>query len=95
MVDYWIWVGDPDCDFEDLLNTCNQCEPVMGCLDPCDPLDCELCFGEEELPPGCNAPECPGLDPMDPGDDQIPCEIDADCPQDFYCQTGCCEPIPV
>jgi hypothetical protein len=55
---------------------------------------CEVCFGEE-LPPECMDPVCPGEDPVDPADDGIPCVLDADCPADHFCQTGCCELIPV
>jgi hypothetical protein len=85
-VDYDILIGSPDCSLDNFA-ACPQCTQVESCTDPCDPTDCELCFGETELPPGCKEPTCP--------DGQTSCESNADCTADYFCQTGCCELIPV
>lgn len=83
-MDYNIYIGD--CSL-DKIDQCEKCSPSQDCLDPCNPENCEVCFGQD-LPPGCDMPEC---------DNMIPCMIDdmggSDCPDGTFCQTGCCEPI--
>ncbi|RMG98498.1 MAG: hypothetical protein D6705_05665 [Deltaproteobacteria bacterium] len=80
--------GDPDCSLDN-LDACEPCTYQADlCGNPCQPEQCELCFGQEpeDLPPGCTNPECPN--------DLTPCLDQADCPENFYCQTGCCYPPP-
>ncbi len=75
----------PDCSLTS-LDACESCTPSTDCGNPCDPMDCELCFGESELPEGCDEPGgCEG---------GLPCTVEEDCPVDFYCLTGCCLPPP-
>jgi hypothetical protein len=76
--------GSPDCSLDN-LDACTPCTPSTDCGNDCNPDDCELCFGEEELPPGCEMAECSGNDP---------CDTNADCPTDYYCYLGCCYPPP-
>lgn len=59
---------------------------MADCYDPCDSDNCELCFGDAGLPPGCDEPLC---------DDGIePCLLDSDCLEFEFCQTGCCVQVP-
>lgn len=63
---------------------CPPCTPVKSCFNECDP--CEACVGSE-LDPTCSAPAaCPSGQA---------CGIDAPCPVDHYCVTGCCVSAPV
>ncbi|MBA3545403.1 MAG: hypothetical protein H0T76_02865 [Nannocystis sp.] len=82
---YDIYLGDKDCSVDNIDN-CRSCTKNDDCDDPCMPEMCELCFGETELPDGCDVPLCEGLDP---------CMIDkegmSNCPEGTYCQTGCCQ----
>jgi len=82
-----IYLGDKDCSVENIAG-CETCTKNEDCDDPCLPEMCELCFGESELPEGCDVPLCEGLDP---------CTIDkegmSNCPEGTYCQTGCCQLI--
>jgi|JI9StandDraft_2_1071091.scaffolds.fasta_scaffold66138_1 hypothetical protein len=79
--------SNADCSLAN-IEACGKCTFQAECNNTCD--ECELCFGEEELPDGCN-PE----DSCDEGDQ--PCKIDKfgvdNCLDGFYCQTGCCQPI--
>jgi hypothetical protein len=65
---------------------CDRCTQVEACLNTCEM--CELCIGQEELPPECEEQECPpplltcGLPGQDP------------CPEGQACVTGCCVPNP-
>ncbi len=68
----------------DNLEACESCTYNEACGNPCDG-ECEQCFGQDELPKGCDEAEC------DFGD---PCEVVADCPNDWYCLQGCCLPPP-
>ena len=69
------------------IDECQTCTIVEDCLNPCVPDDCELCFGEDQLPEGCDDPKCPeGQDPcVDDGNPETP-----SCPEGLFCQTGCC-----
>ncbi|MCY1064958.1 hypothetical protein OV090_09320 [Nannocystis sp. RBIL2] len=82
---YDIFLGDQDCSLAQ-IDSCQQCTKNPDCDDECHPEECEVCFGETEPPPGCDDPSCEG--------DAQPCEIDdmgqSDCPEGFYCKTGCC-----
>ncbi len=84
---------------------CHPCTPVAACLNPCD--TCEYCLGKQTLPPECfdggagtggsaGAPGCPPDPVCLPG--EAPCDyIDgclAPCDAGFWCNTGCCKPIP-
>jgi hypothetical protein len=63
---------------------CKPCTQVQACLNTCD--DCELCFGQTELPPECGGvPECTGENPQPCGLPTLP-----DCPAGQFCLTGCC-----
>jgi hypothetical protein len=74
-----------ECSLEN-LGACQQCTQVEECTNPCVDEDCELCFGEDELPPGCTTPTCPA--------GQEPCQMDnpeePPCPGTLYCISGCC-----
>jgi hypothetical protein len=65
---------------------CDPCTQVDACLNTCEM--CELCLGQEELPPECEEQECPaGLQACGlPGQDP--------CPMGQACVTGCCVPEP-
>ena len=78
--------SDPDCALDN-LDACQQCtSQIDDCGVPCDPDMCELCFGQDMLPPGCDMPTCPA------GGD--PCQSNADCPTDYFCYQQCCYPPP-
>jgi len=78
----------PDCtlDVIDDPSKCPTCTKVDECGPPddCVDLECNLCPGqtEQDLPPECTAPECPG-------DLQV-CTGDDACPEGKYCSFGCC-----
>jgi len=79
----------PDCTLESIddPSKCPACVKIDECGPPggdCTDLECNLCPGqtEEDLPPECEAPECPG--------GLQTCTADADCPEGKYCATGCC-----
>jgi hypothetical protein len=76
--------GDGTCDtsvIED-PDLCRPCTQVAGCLNECE--GCEICFGQTELPDGCDEQECP--------DGQDPCgqPTQAPCADGYFCLTGCC-----
>lgn len=90
------WIGSLDangngiCDLAHALDPtkCEPCEPVPGCLNPCDA--CEICIGKGAAAPGCSAQDqcAPGIQPCGlPGQ--------GCCPSDTYCVTGCCQPTPL
>jgi len=70
----------PDCSLDN-LDACQACTQSDDCVNTCD--DCELCFGDKELPPECDGNEC------DNGD---ACMQNADCPPDWFCLQQCCYP---
>jgi hypothetical protein len=79
--------GDPTCSIEvfdapNVLELCHECTQVPACLNTCE--DCELCFGQEDLPP-----ECDGMQVCEAG---TPCGLPGqpDCPNGEFCLTGCC-----
>ncbi|HEY8377223.1 MAG TPA: hypothetical protein VIK91_12070 [Nannocystis sp.] len=76
----------PECSLLN-LEACAPCTPqIEECGNACNPDDCEVCFGEDELPEGCDDPGgCEGWPT---------CLEQADCPPEFYCVTGCCIPPP-
>lgn len=76
-----ILIGADDCSIAQIEN-CPLCTPQESCTNPCDPTDCELCFGEKMLPPECDMPACP--------EGVTPCESNDDCSEVKFCQTGCC-----
>ena len=65
-----------------LCPTCVQ-NTECGGVD-CVEFECVLCPGqtEEDLPPECEAAECPG--------GLTPCASSDDCASDEFCNTGCC-----
>lgn len=75
----------PDCSLDN-LDACESCTyQIDDCGVPCVPELCQLCFGDDELPPGCDQPECVVGDP---------CVDTSECATDFYCLLGCCYPPP-
>jgi cysteine-rich repeat protein len=68
----------------DNLEACESCTFFENCNNPCEPENCELCFGQgpEDLPPECDMASCP--------EGVSSCESIDDCPVGQYCQTGCC-----
>jgi hypothetical protein len=75
----------PDCSIAN-LEACLPCtSQIDDCGNTCEPEECELCFGQTELPPGCGMQEC---------DNGLPCTFNEDCPTDFFCLSGCCYPPP-
>lgn len=91
---YTVYLGTYDADGNGTCNLgavadpvlCNPCTQVDACLNSCEA--CELCLGQEELPPECEQQECPaGLQACGlPGQDP--------CPEGQACVTGCCVPNP-
>lgn len=79
--------GNPECSLGN-LDACNTCTFQTDCGNACNPEKCELCFGEDELPEGCEEASC---------DNKQPCKVDAqgnsDCPEGKFCSTGCCQDI--
>jgi hypothetical protein len=76
----------PDCALDN-LGACAQCtSQIEACGNPCDAAGCELCFGEDDVAPGCAGNVC------DAGA-QV-CEISSDCLNGFFCLQGCCVPRP-
>jgi hypothetical protein len=83
--------GEGTCTFEDVADPtkCAPCVQVEGCFNPCEPENCEICIGETEVPDDCEEAGCPdGIQSCDPANNS------ADCPDAFYCLTGCCYPLP-
>ncbi len=75
----------PDCSLDN-LEACGQCTPQDDvCGNTCDAEDCELCFGETELPPGCEQQQC---------DVGTVCQEHTDCGPSEFCFLGCCFPEP-
>ena len=81
---YDVYLGDADCSVDN-IESCSQCTKNADCDDDCNPEMCEVCFGETEPPPGCEEAMCDGGQS---------CTIDdmgnSDCPEGYYCATGCC-----
>jgi cysteine-rich repeat protein len=77
--------SNPQCSMDN-LDACNNCTFFDNCNNPCEQVECELCFGqsEEDLPPECEEPSC---------DFGTPCSDQSECMDGDFCQTGCCVPI--
>ena len=82
----WIFLNSsPDCALDN-LDACSECTPqIEDCGNPCEPEECEICFGETEPPEGCGGVSCPG---------DMACAMTSDCPTDYFCYLGCCYPPP-
>ncbi|MCH9683829.1 MAG: hypothetical protein K0V04_20525 [Deltaproteobacteria bacterium] len=77
--------SSPDCSLDN-LGACEECTiQIDDCGMPCLDLECQLCFGQSELPEGCDDNTC------EIGD---PCDDQPDCPNDYFCYLGCCYPPP-
>jgi len=99
----FVWIGHLDddnagtCTFDDILdpNKCPPCTPVADCFNDCG--RCEVCLGRPEPPADCFEPAAPDAGPGDlrcePGIQTCGLPGDHPCPADFYCITGCCQPI--
>jgi hypothetical protein len=76
--------GDGSCSMADVEdpNECHPCTQVPACLNTCE--GCEICFGQDELPPGCTEQDC--------SVEQQPCGLIGQdpCPVGEFCLTGCC-----
>lgn len=83
----WIFLNShPDCALDNLA-ACTECSPqIDDCGNTCEPELCELCFGEDMLPEGCDGVSCP--------EGSNPCETNEECPFDYFCYLGCCSPPP-
>ncbi|MCA9662300.1 MAG: hypothetical protein KC486_28430 [Myxococcales bacterium] len=84
-MDYDIYLGDETCKLAD-IDSCEKCTKNPDCDEDCNPDACEVCFGQTEPPEGCEEPSC--------DNEMLPCKIDKegnhDCPEGFFCSTGCC-----
>lgn len=103
--DGYVWIGALDsagngsCTFADIDDpaACPPCTPVADCFNGCG--RCELCVGRDTLPPDCFPPDgAVDLDAGVPGRCEVgidPCGLpgDPECAPDFYCISGCCQPI--
>lgn len=77
--------GSEDCSLDN-LDACMVCtSQIEDCGNPCEPNGCEICFGESELPEGCDEAEC---------DNGASCEDGSDCGDFEYCYLNCCYPSP-
>jgi hypothetical protein len=99
--------GEGSCTVEFIndVDKCEPCIPVPSCLNGCE--KCELCLGKDELPPEClpggdggGGAGMGGAGMGGGGTGQCPPGIQACglpgqalCPADYYCITGCCQPI--
>jgi cysteine-rich repeat protein len=84
----FVYLNGADCALDN-LDGCASCTFFENCSNDCEPELCELCFGQdpEDLPEECDEPACSeGLES---------CLAPEDCPESFYCQTGCCVPINI
>jgi hypothetical protein len=76
--------GDAECTMEGIEDPdlCHPCTQVPACINPCE--GCEICFGQTELPPGCDEQEC--------SIEQQQCGLigQEPCPLGEFCLTGCC-----
>ncbi len=93
--------GEGTCTFDDINDTtlCKPCEPVADCFNDCG--ECELCLGRTELPEEClmdypdaSVPDGGMYPPPRCPEGVQPCGLEGDeeCPLDYYCVTGCCQP---
>jgi len=76
--------SDPNCSLDN-LEVCESCTKQEDCSDDCDPANCEICFGETELPEGCDENTCSS---------GMACMDTAECAPDYFCYLGCCYPPP-
>jgi hypothetical protein len=79
--------SSPDCSLAN-LDACESCTSQADeCGHPCEPGTCELCFGQTDadLPDECDTNECTN---------ELPCNVNEDCPTDFFCLQDCCYPPP-
>lgn len=97
--------GEGTCTFASIEDPalCPPCTPVGDCFNDCGP--CELCVGRDTLPPECLPPGDGGIAldaevpdggiPMRCPTGLVACGLpgDPECAPDFYCVTGCCQPI--
>jgi cysteine-rich repeat protein len=84
----FVYLDGAQCALND-LDSCQSCTFFENCNNPCEPEICELCFGQspDDLPEECDEPGC--------SDGLESCLSPEDCPESFYCQTGCCVPINI
>ena len=84
-----IFLGsNPDCSLQN-LDACGKCTFQDSCNNVCEPEKCEVCFGQDAPPDNCDMPGCDA--------NAMPCMVDkngvSNCPEGFFCSTGCCQPI--
>jgi cysteine-rich repeat protein len=84
----YVYLDGAECALDN-IDACQSCTFFENCNNPCEPEICELCFGQDpsELPEECEEPGC--------GEGLESCLDVTDCPESFYCQTGCCVPINI
>jgi hypothetical protein len=65
---------------------CTACVQNETCVNDCKP--CEICIGRYAVAEECeyDEPECP--------EGRLACTAEVVCPDDQYCLTGCCVPLP-
>ena len=85
---YYLDASD-DCSATN-LKACKTCTFQEDCSNPC--VGCEICFGQTEPPEGCDPGEGEQC-----GAGEKACTMGGcnDCPDNQFCQTGCCKPIPL
>jgi hypothetical protein len=86
--DYRLLDSMPGCSAATPEN-CHPCTPHFECANPCEPENCELCFGQtiDDLPVNCVEPACP--------DGVASCSDPYACGPEMTCKTGCCMPFKV
>jgi len=77
------------CDYDDIedAESCPRCTPSTQCNNECG--ECELCPGKDSLPETCEE-EVPQCD-----DGRQACDEQNPCPQNYWCQLGCCVLVPI
>lgn len=93
-VGYPVFLGSEDgsgngtCSLATLTdpNACKPCTQVPSCLNSCE--HCELCVGKTTLPDDCSCQACPA------GQQLCGEPCGAPCPSGYFCNTGCCAPVP-
>jgi hypothetical protein len=94
---YTVYIGTENEDGDGTCNVnvvedpelCNPCSPVDDCFKPCDPDECEICIGQNEIPEDCDEPKCDNDEPT-----CDPQKGHADCPDQWLCVSGCCVAPP-
>lgn len=90
--DVQVWLGSQSTSGSPSCNTaadltdptkCHPCYQVPSCLNTCE--HCEICLNKP-LPADCSQQTC------NPGEQLCGQPGQAQCPEGYYCVTGCCKP---